>query len=129
MRAAPRDSSAMIGPCRSRRSPARHPGRRDRSTLPASVRDRPLRLPWRYALGAVHGLAHALGLRLGIPHGLVCAILLPHTLRFNFVTARERYDGLKEALGAVYAALQALDCRPREPTSSARGPWSSMMSV
>lgn len=34
-------------------------------------------------LGAVHGLAHPLGLALGMPHGQVCAILLPHVLELN----------------------------------------------
>jgi len=65
-------------------------------------------------LGAVHGLAHPLGLRLGIPHGLVCAILLPHALRFNFVTARERYDGLREALGADVPDVAERLCRELE---------------
>jgi len=51
-------------------------------------------------LGAVHGLAHPLGVRLGVPHGLMCGILLPYALRFNYETVRERYSGLERALGS-----------------------------
>lgn len=34
-------------------------------------------------LGAVHGLAHPLGVALHLPHGLTCGILLPHVLAWN----------------------------------------------
>ena len=42
-------------------------------------------------LGAVHGLAHPLGVRYGIPHGLVCAVLLPRVMRLNADAAKEKY--------------------------------------
>ncbi|NOZ24355.1 MAG: iron-containing alcohol dehydrogenase [Planctomycetes bacterium] len=42
-------------------------------------------------LGAVHGLAHPLGVRYGIPHGLVCGVLLPRVMRLNAEAAGEKY--------------------------------------
>ena len=57
-------------------------------------------------LGAVHGMAHPLGSRYGIGHGQVCAMLLPHVIRFN---SEPLYD---EA--AVSAAKYATIARERE---------------
>jgi alcohol dehydrogenase class IV len=34
-------------------------------------------------LGAVHGVAAALGACAGVPHGLACAVLLPHVMAWN----------------------------------------------
>ena len=42
-------------------------------------------------LGAVHGLAHPLGVRYAIPHGLVCGVLLPRVMRLNAEAAGEKY--------------------------------------
>ena len=50
-------------------------------------------------LGAVHGLAHPLGLFYGLPHGVVCAVLLPHVMRRNAPAAPEKYARLREAMG------------------------------
>ncbi len=52
-------------------------------------------------LGAVHGLAHPLGVTFKIPHGLVCAILLPHVVRFNLEGDYE----LAQPTAAKYAAV------------------------
>jgi len=49
-------------------------------------------------LGAVHGLAHAVGVASGKPHGLVCAVLLPHVMAFNMKTSRDRYASLRAAV-------------------------------
>lgn len=51
-------------------------------------------------LGAVHGLAHPVGLFYGLPHGVVCAALLPHVLRLNRAAVGEKYARLGEAVGA-----------------------------
>jgi len=51
-------------------------------------------------LGAVHGLAHPLGIRFGIPHGLVCAVLLPHVCEFNLPVRREKFAVMAPLLGA-----------------------------
>jgi len=50
-------------------------------------------------LGAVHGIAHPLGLLCGLPHGVVCAALLPHVLARNAAAVGARYDRLREAMG------------------------------
>ncbi|MBN1517567.1 iron-containing alcohol dehydrogenase [Candidatus Sumerlaeota bacterium] len=41
-------------------------------------------------LGAVHGLASPLGAMFPAPHGAVCAILLPHVIRANYIALCER---------------------------------------
>jgi alcohol dehydrogenase class IV len=50
-------------------------------------------------LGAVHALAHALGSRGRAHHGSLCAILLPHVLRFNRDACTERLTELAGTLG------------------------------
>ncbi len=51
-------------------------------------------------LGAVHGLAHPLGLFYKLPHGVVCAVLLPHVLRRNAPAIGEKYARLREVMQA-----------------------------
>lgn len=66
-------------------------------------------------LGAVHGLAHPLGLGLGVPHGLTCAILLPPVLELNATAAAAeqadlaRFCGLADA--AAFRARVTVLCR------------------
>lgn len=45
-------------------------------------------------LGAVHGIAHPVGVRYHAPHGVVCAILLPYVMRFNMPDCVEDYARL-----------------------------------
>lgn len=52
-------------------------------------------------LGAVHGLAHAVGTSCNLPHGLVCAILLPWVIEYNLDVAEEKYARLARGLGAA----------------------------
>ena len=60
-------------------------------------------------LGAVHGLAHPVGLLFDRPHGEVCAALLPEVLRRNKMAAGEKYDTLRHALrGDPVARTEAL---------------------
>lgn len=56
-------------------------------------------------LGAVHGLAHPVGLCYGLPHGLVCAALMPPVLERNLSAAPEKYAALREAMGGEPVAM------------------------
>lgn len=47
-------------------------------------------------LGAVHGLAHPIGVRSGKPHGLVCAVLLPHVYLYNLPVVGEKAQNLAQ---------------------------------
>jgi len=49
-------------------------------------------------LGAVHGLAHPLGIRYKIPHGLMCAILLPEVMEHNLDYSQEKYADIGNIL-------------------------------
>ena len=60
-------------------------------------------------LGAVHGLAHSLGLRSGKPHGLVCAVLLVSVMRFNMAVSYEKYALMARALGINTTGMDPID--------------------
>ncbi len=60
-------------------------------------------------LGAVHGLAHAIGIRTGKPHGLVCAALLIPVMRFNMQVSYEKYAQMSKALGHNIAGMDPID--------------------
>ena len=45
-------------------------------------------------LGAVHGLAHPIGVRSGQPHGLVCGMLLPHVFLYNLPQVTSKAEDL-----------------------------------
>lgn len=52
-------------------------------------------------LGAVHALAHPLGVHYRLPHGLVCGILLPYVMEFNMNVVDARYAEVAYRLGLV----------------------------
>lgn len=52
-------------------------------------------------LGAVHGLAHPVGICYNIPHGLVCAILLPYVMEYNLIFVEEKYARIAQELGLI----------------------------
>ncbi len=58
-------------------------------------------------LGAVHGLAHPLGIRYHVAHGEVCAILLPHVMRLNRQAAPDKYDRISHVVGGDAADVAA----------------------
>ncbi|MEG0767819.1 MAG: iron-containing alcohol dehydrogenase, partial [Clostridia bacterium] len=68
-------------------------------------------------LGAVHGIAAALGAHLGVGHGLACAMLLPHVMRVNLPACSARYAQVAQALcgreqaEAGVAFVETLACR------------------
>jgi alcohol dehydrogenase class IV len=55
-------------------------------------------------LGAVHGLAHPIGLELDLAHGLTCAVLLPHVLRLNAPACGDDLARLARMLGFADSA-------------------------
>ncbi|MFW6164240.1 MAG: iron-containing alcohol dehydrogenase family protein [Planctomycetota bacterium] len=56
-------------------------------------------------LGAVHGMAHPLGAGYGFEHGVICALLMPHVMRFNRDHVGDKYDRLSQAAGQDVLAL------------------------
>jgi len=67
-------------------------------------------------LGAVHGLAHPIGLHCHVPHGLVCAVLLPHVCEFNLAACGGKFETMAPLVGAasgpqVPARLMAINRR------------------
>ena len=50
-------------------------------------------------LGAVHGLAHPIGLDFSLPHGRTCGILLPHILDWNLPACKDSLGTLARAVG------------------------------
>lgn len=60
-------------------------------------------------LGAVHGLAHSVGVRTGKPHGLVCAVLLVPVMRFNLAVSHEKFAKIAGALGAKLPGGDSID--------------------
>ena len=50
-------------------------------------------------LGAVHGLAHPLGVRYGLAHGVVCALLMPPVMRMNAGHVGDKYQRLSHVAG------------------------------
>ncbi|MGC9358811.1 MAG: iron-containing alcohol dehydrogenase family protein [Anaerolineae bacterium] len=49
-------------------------------------------------LGAVHGMAHPLGVAFELPHGMICGLLLPYTMEYN-LPATPKYAHVAELLG------------------------------
>lgn len=52
-------------------------------------------------MGAVHGIAHPLGLKYHIAHGLVCGVLLPHVMEFNLYYVSAKYAKIAEIMGSL----------------------------
>jgi alcohol dehydrogenase len=78
-------------------------------------------------LGAVHGLAHPLGLCYELPHGVVCGALMPAVLQSNVRAAPDKYERLRSVLGSNPAStletmLDRLDM-PRSLGPYPSTPW------
>ena len=56
-------------------------------------------------LGVAHSLAHPLSTIAGLHHGMANAIVLPHTMEFNFEYAKERLRDIAGALGANVSGM------------------------
>ena len=50
-------------------------------------------------LGAVHGIAHPLGILYGIPHGLACGVILPYVVELNLEAADAKYTTVAGHVG------------------------------
>ncbi len=59
-------------------------------------------------LGAVHGLAGAIGGRTGAPHGEICAALLPHVLSVNAAAGVARAEDVRDAVTAALGGAPEL---------------------
>ncbi|HOJ77194.1 MAG TPA: iron-containing alcohol dehydrogenase [Bacillota bacterium] len=60
-------------------------------------------------LGAVHGLAHSIGIRTKQPHGLVCAVLLVPVMRYNIAVCDRKYALMAQAFGHNIDGMDSLD--------------------
>jgi alcohol dehydrogenase class IV len=56
-------------------------------------------------LGAVHGIAHPLGLFLGLSHGVVCGALMPPVLCRNRAAVPAKYEVLRDVMGGEPVAV------------------------
>ncbi len=56
------------------------------------------------SLGAVHGLAHPLGVLFHVSHGMICALLLPHVMEFNKIAKPDKFA----KIGAVLSSKEKL---------------------
>ncbi len=59
-------------------------------------------------LGAVHGLAHPLGIRTRLPHGRCCALLMREVMRRNELRKPGVYDAIPDAAGRFAGVFNAL---------------------
>lgn len=55
-------------------------------------------------LGAVHGMAHPLGVTYGLAHGVVCGLLLPYTMAYN-APETPKYARVAQLLGAAVPGM------------------------
>lgn len=60
-------------------------------------------------LGLCHAMAHQIGAKYKVPHGVANALLLPHIMRFNLSTRRERFLDIAVAMGEKIERLSARD--------------------
>ena len=73
-------------------------------------------------LGAVHGLAHPIGLCYGLPHGVVCGALMPPVLRRNAPAVPAKWQALQWAMrGDPVEVMESL--LERLGLSRVLGPW------
>lgn len=61
-------------------------------------------------LGAVHGLAHPLGINYNIHHGLICGVLLPSVIRFNMPVVERKYADIYRAIEPSSSQLSDREC-------------------
>lgn len=56
-------------------------------------------------MGAIHGIAHPLGLKYNLPHGLVCGVLMPYVMEFNLNFATGKFAAMAAAMGGLIRGL------------------------
>jgi alcohol dehydrogenase class IV len=80
-------------------------------------------------MGAIHGIAHPLGVKYNLPHGLVCGVLLPYVMEFNVNYVSGKYaqvaallGGLIRGLGKDQASKLAID-KVKQLLAEVAFPW------
>ena len=80
-------------------------------------------------MGAIHGIAHPLGMKYNLPHGLVCGVLLPYVMEFNMNYVSGKYaqvanllGGLVRGMGKDAASKLALD-KAKQILAEVAFPW------
>jgi len=61
-------------------------------------------------LGAVHGMAHPLGVTFDLSHGMICGLLLPYAMEYN-LPVTPKYARVAELLGALPAGASDMELR------------------
>jgi len=61
-------------------------------------------------LGAVHGMAHPLGVRYDLAHGMVCGLLLPYTMDYN-APETPKYARVAQLLGVATPGMSDKELR------------------
>lgn len=64
-------------------------------------------------LGAVHGLAHPIGILYNLPHGVICGVLLPYVMAYNLPWAEGKYAQIAEWLGEDISSLSLTEAASR----------------
>ncbi|MGB4504075.1 MAG: iron-containing alcohol dehydrogenase [Syntrophaceticus sp.] len=64
-------------------------------------------------VGAVHALAHPVGMRYHLAHGLVCAVLLPQIMEFNLHAVAEKYARVAKELHLAENDADSADAAER----------------
>ena len=73
------------------------------------------------SLGAVHGLAHPIGAFFHVPHGVICALLLPHVMKYNLSARIAKYAQIAEAMGQDTAKAASEEDAARMAVEAVKG--------
>ena len=63
--------------------------------------------------GAVHGLSYPLGTKYHLPHGQSIALLMPHVMDFNVISAIPKFNRIAQAMGEKTQGLSENEAADR----------------